>query len=169
MSGFLCDNLNDMKCQTLPNQFSSSLIRSTQPVILAIHISHAWTDLFLMVVIIIKWSVITADNPHMQSGILVLLGGSCLLMYQWNLKHIQMCVGQTTNSTQIPAIVLVRVCTYILPSYGHFSPNVQLFGTEPPYSTYFPPPRLHGWTGQTVLVWWWWFGPRGSVTSLWGR
>lgn len=35
--------LNETKCQTLPNQFSSSLMWSTQPVILPIWISHAWT------------------------------------------------------------------------------------------------------------------------------
>lgn len=43
-----------------------------------------------MVVIIIKWSVMTTDNPHMQPGSVDLLGGSCLLMYHCNLKHIQM-------------------------------------------------------------------------------
>lgn len=62
-----------------------------------------------MVVIIIKWAVMTTDNPHMQPSTMDLLGGSCLLMHHWNLKHMQMCVGlKTTNSIEIPAIVLVH-------------------------------------------------------------
>lgn len=58
---------------------------------------------------IIKWSVITTDDPLMQLGTLDSLRGWCLLMQQYNLKHVQMCVGQN-HKTQllIPAIVLVH-------------------------------------------------------------
>lgn len=157
----MCDNSKEIRCQTLSNQFSSSTW-SAQPVILPIQISHAWTDSFLMVVIIIKWSVMTTDNPHMQPGTLDSLRGSCLLMHHWNLKHMQMCVGQNHKLEWEPCHCFSACSCLISPgllmeifqqtcNFSAHSPHIKFI--------YFLPPQLHGVKGQTVLVWWWWFGP----------
>ena len=163
-----------MKRQTFSNQFSSSLIWSTQPVILAVPVSHARTDSFLMAVIIIKWSLMTADNPHMQPSVLDSLGGGCLLMHCCCSKHIQMCLCGRKPQTPLRSRPLFR-CMLVLNvdrlAYGNCSTN--FFSTGPPVSNplYLPPLQRHSVKGQAVLVWWWWLwvgGGGGGVTALWG-
>lgn len=128
----LRDNSNDTKCQTLFCQFSSSLIWSTQPVILAIQISHAWPDLVLMVVIIIKWSVMTTDNPHVHPGF-----AERQLFVNAPLKpktHTDVC--GTKPQTQLRALPLsecMLVLNFYRLAYGNFAADVQLFSTGPPH------------------------------------
>lgn len=74
---------------------------------MAIRTSHAWTDLLLMAVIIIKWSVMTTDNPHMQQGF---AGRQLFVNAPVKPKtHTDVCVGRKPQ-TQLrsPAIVLVH-------------------------------------------------------------
>lgn len=119
--------------------------------------------------IAIKWSVMTTDNPHMRLGTLDSLGGCCLLMHHWNLKHIQMCVGQNHKPSRDPchcfSACSCLICTGLLMEMFERTCNFFfLFFVQSPHiqHIFFPLLQLRGVKGQTVLVWWWWFGMEGG-------
>lgn len=65
----------------------------------------------MMAVIIIKWGVMTTDNPHMQLGPLDLLGGCCFVNARLKPKtHTDVCGTKPQTPVEIPAIVLVHAC-----------------------------------------------------------
>lgn len=146
--------------------------------ILAIWNSHDRTDSFLIMLIAIKWSVMTTDNPHMQLRTLDSLGGCCLLMHHWNLKHIQMCVCGTKPQTQSwSPCHCFSACSCLIftgLAYGNVWADVQSKPHHPHpriQHIFFPPLQLRSVKGQTVsavmVVWTRRAG--GGVTALWGR
>lgn len=132
--GSLRNNSSEIKCQTLSNQFSFALMRPTQPAILSIHIPHARADLFSMAVIIIKGSVMTADNPH-KLGHPRWTGSPSVVKASLKPKiHTDVQGGQNHKLLGEPCDRFW--CTLglnFLLAYGNFSTNAQLLSTEPPY------------------------------------
>lgn len=95
-----------------------------------------------MAVIIIKWSVMTADNPHMQPGHPEFTESQLFVNAPLKPKtHTDVCVwDKTTNSTERESPAFVSVLHFVPGlAYGNFQQQqqqkkkVQLFSTEPPY------------------------------------